>query len=86
MKPHETLSNLGHSTSLNRGASGNKKLHGWEFDRFTNPLEYKAEEHGILVDRVDEENTSRTCSCVGRFEMQTAWGVGWTSASRAKRR
>jgi putative transposase len=53
--------------SRNWGASGNKKLHGWEFDRFTNLLEYKAEEHGILVDRVDEENTSKTCSCCGQI-------------------
>ncbi|MCD2200704.1 transposase [Halobacterium sp. KA-4] len=53
--------------SRNWGASGNKKLHGWEFDRFTNLLEYKADEHGILVDRVDEENTSKTCSCCGQI-------------------
>ena len=49
------------------GQSGNKKLHGWEFDRFARLLEYKAEEHGILVDRVDEENTSKTCSCCGQI-------------------
>jgi putative transposase len=49
------------------GASGNKKLHGWEFDRFARLLEYKAEEHGILVGRVDEENTSKTCSCCGQI-------------------
>jgi len=48
------------------GRSGNKKLHGWEFDRFTTLLEYKAEEHGILVDRVSEQDTSKTCSCCGR--------------------
>ncbi|WP_123533147.1 RNA-guided endonuclease InsQ/TnpB family protein [Halosimplex salinum] len=53
--------------SQNWGASGNKKLHGWEFDRFIRQLEYKAEEHGILVDRVDEENTSKTCSCCGQI-------------------
>ncbi len=53
--------------SRNRGASGNKKLHGWEFSRFTNLLEYKTREHGILVDRVDEENTSKTCSCCGQI-------------------
>jgi putative transposase len=53
--------------SRNWGASGNKKLHGWEFDRFARLLEYKAEEHGILVDRVDEENTSKTCSCCGQI-------------------
>jgi putative transposase len=53
--------------SRNWGTSGNKKLHGWEFDRFARLLEYKAEEHGILVDRVDEENTSKTCSCCGQI-------------------
>ena len=53
--------------SNNWGQSGNKKLHGWEFDRFTRLLEYKAEEHGILVDRVDEANTSKTCSCCGKI-------------------
>lgn len=37
------------------------------FDRFTTLLEYKAEEHGILVDRVNEENTSKTCSCCGQI-------------------
>lgn len=54
------------SESQNWGRSGNKKLHGWEFDRFTTLLEYKAEEHGILVDRVSERDTSKTCSCCGR--------------------
>jgi putative transposase len=52
--------------SRNWGKQGNKKLHGWEFDRFTNLLEYKAEEHGILVDRTSERDTSKTCSCCGR--------------------
>jgi putative transposase len=53
--------------SRNWGAPGNMKLHGWEFDRFARLLEYKAEEYGILVDRVDEENTSKTCSCCGEI-------------------
>ena len=51
----------------NWGRSGNKKLHGWEFARFTDLLEYKAEVQGILVDRIDEENTSKTCSCCGQI-------------------
>jgi len=49
------------------GQSCSKKFHDWEYDRFTNLLEYKAEEHGILVNRVDEENTSKTCSCCGQI-------------------
>ena len=51
---------------LETGVGVNKKLHGREFDRFTNRLEYKAEEHGILVDRKSERDTSKTCSCCGR--------------------
>ncbi|SEO19480.1 transposase, IS605 OrfB family, central region [Halogranum amylolyticum] len=47
----------------NWGKRGNKKLHGWAFDRFATLLEYKAEEHGILVERKSERDTSKTCSC-----------------------
>jgi putative transposase len=43
------------------GSSGNKKLHGWEFGRFTRLLEYKAEEVGILVSRESERDTSKSC-------------------------
>jgi len=52
--------------SRNWGKCGNKQLHDWEFDRFTTLLEYKAEEHGILVDRTSERDTRKTCSCCGR--------------------
>jgi putative transposase len=47
------------------GDSGNLALHGWAFDRFTTMLDYKAEEHGIDVEQVDERGTSRTCSACG---------------------
>ena len=66
---------VGHSSKLrkdenggaqNWGKRGNKTLHGWKFDRFTNLLEYKAEEHGIPGDRTSERDTSTTCSCCGR--------------------
>jgi putative transposase len=45
--------------------SGNLDLHGWAFDRFTAMLEYKAEERGVDVARVDERGTSTTCSACG---------------------
>jgi transposase len=52
---------------LETGASREiRKLHGWEFDRFTTLLEYKTEKHDILVDRKSERDTSRTYSCCGR--------------------
>jgi putative transposase len=70
--------------SRNWGTSGNKRPHGWEFDRFTRPLEYRAEGHGIIVDRVDGANTGKTCTCCGRIR-RIAWSVGCTSASRVRR-
>jgi putative transposase len=66
--------------SRNWGTSGNKKIHGWEFARFARLLEYKAEEYGILIDRVDEANTSKTCETV------IAWSAGCTSVRRVRRR
>ncbi|MFB6071415.1 MAG: RNA-guided endonuclease InsQ/TnpB family protein [Halobacterium sp.] len=47
------------------GDSGNLALHGWAFDRFTSMLEYKAEERGIGVEQVGEDDTSKTCSACG---------------------
>lgn len=42
--------------------TSNKKLHGWEFSKFIKMLEYKAEEKGVKVEKIDEKNTSQTCS------------------------
>ncbi|QDX40806.1 RNA-guided endonuclease TnpB family protein [Salarchaeum sp. JOR-1] len=39
--------------------------HKWAFDRRYNYVAYKAEEHGITVEQVDPENTSRRCSHCG---------------------
>ncbi len=39
--------------------------HKWAFDRLYDYVEYKAEEHGITVEQVDPENTSRRCSECG---------------------
>ena len=44
------------------GDNGNLDLHGWAFDRFTQMLGYKAEEHRINVEQVDERGTSKSCS------------------------
>jgi len=50
------------------GDHGNLDLHGWAFDRFTELLEYKAAEHGISVERVDERETSKSCASCGTTE------------------
>jgi IS605 OrfB family transposase len=39
--------------------------HKWAFNRLYEYVEYKAEEHGITVEQVDPENTSRRCSHCG---------------------
>jgi len=49
----------------NWGRHGNLDLHGWAFDRFTSILTYKAKEQGIEVEKVDEKDTSKTCSVCG---------------------
>jgi len=36
--------------------------HGWAFDRFTTPLDYKAGVEGIDVELVSECDTSKSCS------------------------
>jgi len=72
--------------SRNWGKRGNKKLHGWESDRFTRLLEYKAEEHGILADRTSERDTSKTCWCCGRKRDANRVERGLYSVNRAERR
>lgn len=49
------------------GRHGNKKIHDWPFDTILNMIEYKAEERGINVERVDEAGlrTSKTCCACG---------------------
>ncbi|SEP24954.1 putative transposase [Halorientalis persicus] len=45
------------------GRHGNKRLHDWAFETLLSHIEYKAEERGIDVERVDEAElkTSKTC-------------------------
>jgi transposase, IS605 OrfB family, central region len=43
-------------------------LHGWAFDRFTTPLDYKAEAEGIDVELVSERDTSKSCSACGHTD------------------
>jgi putative transposase len=49
------------------GRHSNKRLHDWAFNRLLQHIEYKAEERGIDVERVDEAGlaTSKTCCCCG---------------------
>ncbi|MDR5671687.1 transposase [Halalkaliarchaeum sp. AArc-GB] len=49
------------------GRHGNKRLHDWAFETLLSHIEYKAEERGIDVERVDEAGlkTSKTCCQCG---------------------
>ncbi|MDQ2052973.1 transposase [Natronolimnohabitans sp. A-GB9] len=49
------------------GRHGNKRLHDWAFETLIQHIEYKAEERGIDVERVDEAGlkTSKTCCQCG---------------------
>jgi len=49
----------------NWGRHGNKRIHGWEFARFTDLLDYKARERGVELENVSERDTSKTCSVCG---------------------
>ena len=54
----EDLTDIRERTSASWG-------HKWAFNRLYEYVEYKAEEHGITVEQVDPENTSRRCSTCG---------------------
>ena len=49
------------------GRHGNKRLHDWAFETLLSHTEYKAEELGISVERIDEARlkTSKTCCACG---------------------
>jgi len=50
----------------NWGPHGNLDLHSWAFDRFTDMLDYKAEEQSVELTLVSERDTSTSCSACGR--------------------
>ena len=45
------------------GRHGNKRLHDWAFETLIQQLEYKAEERGIDVERVDEYELATSINC-----------------------
>jgi putative transposase len=60
---------VGDLTDIREGANwgrhGNKRIHGWEFARFTDLLDYKARENGTELENVSERDMSKTCSARG---------------------
>jgi IS605 OrfB family transposase len=52
-------------TGIRDRLSGASWGHKWAFERLYEYVEYKAELHGIDVEQVDPENTSRRCSTCG---------------------
>ena len=51
--------------NANHGKKNNQKLHSWTFSKLTQQIEYKAILSGIRFVRVNERDTSKTCSCCG---------------------
>ena len=45
------------------GRHGNKRLHDWAFETILSYIEYKAEERGIEVERVDEYELATSITC-----------------------
>ncbi|MGB9966377.1 RNA-guided endonuclease InsQ/TnpB family protein [Halobacterium hubeiense] len=45
------------------GRHGNKRLHDWAFETLLSHIEYKAEERGIDVERVDEYELATSITC-----------------------
>ena len=52
-------------TGIRDRLSGASWGHEWAFDRLSEYVEYKTQLHGIDVEQVDSENTSRRCSHCG---------------------
>ena len=44
---------------------GNKRLHDWAFETLLSHIEYKAEERGIEVERVDKYEMTTSITCCG---------------------
>ena len=51
--------------NTNHGKRNNQKLHSWTFSKLTQQIEYKSILSGIRFVRVNERDTSKTCSCCG---------------------
>jgi len=58
---------VGHPKNVRKdsdwGRHGNKRLHDWAFETILDYIEYKAEERGIEVERVDEYQLATSISC-----------------------
>ncbi|GHO78183.1 transposase [Ktedonobacter sp. SOSP1-85] len=63
----ENLTNLREGVRHRKG-EGQRRLHTWSFAQLYGFIAYKAQERGIVVERVDPRHTSQTCSRCGHQE------------------
>lgn len=66
----ENLANIRDTSKMGRGkknknVENKRKLHSWTFAQLYDFTVYKAQEHGISVERVDPRHTSQMCSRCG---------------------
>ncbi|GHO76918.1 hypothetical protein KSD_46890 [Ktedonobacter sp. SOSP1-85] len=60
----ENLTNLREGVRHRKG-EGQRKLHSWSFAQLYSFLAYKAQEQGVVVERIDPRHTSQACSQCG---------------------
>lgn len=53
------------STAERRGKASRRRFHAWSFAQLASFVQYKAEQRGIRVERVDPRKTSQRCSRCG---------------------
>lgn len=60
----ENLTNIRENVQRRKG-EGQRKMHSWSFAQVYGFIQYKGQERGITVERVDPRHTSQTCSRCG---------------------
>ena len=53
--------------NIQYGRKINQRLHAWSFAKLTQQITYKAALKGIVVEKISERNTSKTCHCCGKI-------------------
>jgi putative transposase len=61
----ENLTNIRARAKMKKHTESQRRLHSWSFAQFQNFLTYKAQERGMVVEKIDPRHTSQTCSRCG---------------------
>jgi len=72
----ENLTNIRKRITVRQGQQA-RRVHGWSFDQIRSFIEYKAEDRGCTVVRVDPRHTSQSCSRCGHTARNNRRSRGW---------